>query len=744
LAIVGLVAWLVLFTSAVRATLEAQRTNHLNPLPSLLAAAALVVISLSSIPAVHQKLPRHGLAWLGFFVLLWPIPLWGPPPLPEDYHRVSFCIAPALYKYGPGLVPAIDIFSQYGAGQGFFFSFFLGDTAASTLRNYHLLFLSVCLGFFVSAYHFLTRLLRSRAWAFGVCTLAVLYQFYLFGDPLNRWFAFSIAPSLGVYRMPLLILVVWLFTRLCQAGFHLGGAVLLGSVLGLSIFWSTDTGTALLAACGCATLALGLPVLSSFCACAVLGASAVGTFFGLSLAAYGLRVLTPSYLNGVLGPWLWYAGEGHFQLQGYPWDFDSGYFFTLVAFVWTIIVAAWLSRRRRTISFTRASLVCLAFVSLFLYAKYVPLLQYIYWAGTALPALAVVAWGLKEVLPNLYTRLLSSASFQGLSSGLGRMLPKALAAVTAVAFAACLLGGVEGYPQSGPTMYGLRPYAQYGSVLNTTIKWALFNEAAQWTSPPPDLCSASDIALIQKHTQPGERTPLLSYVDWAFLIDAKRPPRYFFLPLLTASDVPFYYEEMRQITFESKVVFFDKRNAQELLERLNLPLLDDFLDWTEEADNLVLYRQRPPGVPTSAGLIYHPGTRIDFTQSSCRPYLRGTWTGPEGWGRWSGETADIKFRLERAHPLRLRMMGTTNGQQRIVVSLNETEITTLQGSGGEPELFEVDLPQDKVAECNTLRLTLPDATSPQSLGKGEDPRILGVGVVWIEFVPLAEKREAAR
>ena len=139
-----------------------------------------------------------------------------------------------------------------------------------------------------------------------------------------------------------------------------------------------------------------------------------------------------------------------------------------------------------------------------------------------------------------------------------------------------------------------------------------------------------------------------------------------------------------------------------------------------------------------APTYYQPGTRIDFRQASSGTFLRGDWHSPEAdWGRWSGREAVVGFRLKRVEALRLRMLGTTWGKQRIVVSLNGHEIKTLTGAGGNDlEMMEIDLPMDALAESNSLKLTLPDAKSPQSAGMGDDPRILGIGIAWLELHPI--------
>jgi hypothetical protein len=137
--------------------------------------------------------------------------------------------------------------------------------------------------------------------------------------------------------------------------------------------------------------------------------------------------------------------------------------------------------------------------------------------------------------------------------------------------------------------------------------------------------------------------------------------------------------------------------------------------------------------------VYQPGTRLDFTQGSCQAHLRGDWYDPEGgWGRWSGREAAIDFRLEKPQALELRMMATTFGAQRIAVTLNGREFKTIRMRGGDMEIVRFDLPADAICASNSLRLTLPDAKSPQSVGKSEDSRILGVRIAWIELCPAGQ------
>jgi hypothetical protein len=166
---------------------------------------------------------------------------------------------------------------------------------------------------------------------------------------------------------------------------------------------------------------------------------------------------------------------------------------------------------------------------------------------------------------------------------------------------------------------------------------------------------------------------------------------------------------------------------------LNL-LLDNF-DGAEEAEDLILYRRRQAGA-APVGPVYQPGTRVDFRQTASLPYLRSGWYPAEPGSRFSRGEATVQLRLKQVQPLRLRMEANTYGGQRIVVRLNGREAGTFQGNGGPLEVFATDLPLDALATSNTLELMLPDAKVPSSVGDGEDSRILGLGIAWMELVAL--------
>jgi hypothetical protein len=223
----------------------------------------------------------------------------------------------------------------------------------------------------------------------------------------------------------------------------------------------------------------------------------------------------------------------------------------------------------------------------------------------------------------------------------------------------------------------------------------------------------------------------------------------FVVTLVLATEVQligaFYYPS----TWESSPVVMDELYDPEVC-KLAAPRAWDWHDnelsrcLAERATNregcewwLIGFAEEPsaPDPSVNQAELYAPGFRIRCTNPSSAAYLASGWHGLEpqnpDW-QWSGPEATIRFKLDRAQPLRLRMMATTYGKQPVIIRMNDQEVATIQGSG-ELELMEVDLPVNAVTESNMLELVLPEAKSPKSIGESKDARVLGIGIAWIEF-----------
>jgi hypothetical protein len=178
------------------------------------------------------------------------------------------------------------------------------------------------------------------------------------------------------------------------------------------------------------------------------------------------------------------------------------------------------------------------------------------------------------------------------------------AALAALALGAWLALGVTAPAGS----YGLRSYLAYHSLLNAALRPALAAAGVSPRSPGSSIPesnqllffsaggevkayrSEADLELIRQGTVAGERTAIFSWYDWAFLVEARRPPRFFILPAPTAISVPSFLARAKQALRESGTLFVDKR-CVDYLER-NWPEWRDGFALVRESDNLWLFRNR--------------------------------------------------------------------------------------------------------------------------------------------------------
>jgi hypothetical protein len=120
------------------------------------------------------------------------------------------------------------------------------------------------------------------------------------------------------------------------------------------------------------------------------------------------------------------------------------------------------------------------------------------------------------------------------------------------------------------------------------------------------------------------------------------------------------------------------------------------------------------------------------------------WSGPEPSFRWTdGHEAAIIFSLEDQAEMHLRMKmspflsGNAVAAQDVSVELNGNPLAALRLDAPESKVYSMALPRESLRERNVLRFKLPDAASPLALNAGEDERLLGLSVEWIEFQSTA-------
>jgi hypothetical protein len=136
-----------------------------------------------------------------------------------------------------------------------------------------------------------------------------------------------------------------------------------------------------------------------------------------------------------------------------------------------------------------------------------------------------------------------------------------------------------------------------------------------------------------------------------------------------------------------------------------------------------------------------PGRPVALGQADAAAYLGDGWAEPEGTTRWSvGLRSEILFKVDRPGPGRLLLtmepfLSRQRPSQRVRIDLNDQRLgeIVLDRPGRLP--YAIAVPAGALQTHNVLRLILPDASSPASLGLGRDPRMLGVRVGTLELRP---------
>ncbi len=139
---------------------------------------------------------------------------------------------------------------------------------------------------------------------------------------------------------------------------------------------------------------------------------------------------------------------------------------------------------------------------------------------------------------------------------------------------------------------------------------------------------------------------------------------------------------------------------------------------------------------------YVPGTNAGFTRAdpSGMEFILSGFSVPEEDGTWTdGKEAALRLRLpeETAGDLTLRIgYASFHGEQRVRVLANGTPVAELTAAGEEER--EIRIPSECAASGTLeLRLELPDAHSPASVGESTDERALALLIRSMQIVPAA-------
>ncbi len=425
-----------------------------------------------------------------------------------EMHVVSFIIGPALYSRIPDLVPGIDYFTQYSVGLPYLFSYLVAPTADATMLRYVALIVTAMLAYYAGAYYFLRWLFRSWRWAFAVTLVALLLQFHT-----DRIF---FDPSSYVLRHPLLIGVVAMLGWWAGHGLEWKRGAMLAAAVGLSLFLNTETGIYQLLMVMAVSVFAAPSFARGSAAAAAMLAGACTAFMALCLLAFGPRVLGVDFLRYYLEPLFIYS-EG---FGGWPVDWTYGWpvYYNVIAPGLALATIGWgfvrLKRVPQDAERSRiAALSGLACAAIMLSAKYWNMSLIALWHVSALPFLTITAWWYRETF----------------SLGAGENKPSPgvrRASVAVLAVAAFWLLAFAGDVRN-PTYYGLRAYLKYPSAWSAPFRR---HPGCQNLGCSAPRLAPEDVRLIDTLTRPDERVAVLDWNDWAYLIDARRAPKSFFLP----------------------------------------------------------------------------------------------------------------------------------------------------------------------------------------------------------------------
>ncbi len=479
----------------------------------------------------------------------------------DEAHKVSYFIGPALYGYGPGLVPGLDFHSHYGPALGWFFHLIMGDGWKSAAMRVVGLNIAITLATNIQAYFLLTYLIRSRLAAIGIVSALALLAF----STANHFYSPSAYPT----RFPLLIVFVLAIGLHCVAPRRPGWLIVSAVFCALSLLWQTEIGLFfLVTGTFVAVVAGGFP---DFRNVAIFVGTSTATAMLICLLLFGSRALSLTFLIECFRPLVLYGtGWGSAPIK---WFLRWSMVYNLPLQIVGCVTIGWATIRLSRPSdsardqFVTGVLLALSMIGIALMIKWVNRTLDAVWHQNALPLVIVAAWWAHQ-----------------LTIEWRPPVRRALGALSAVAAVLGLLFVQDIY---NPHPYGLRSYANYPSLLNGPF---IATTPGTWQEDFGRITD-TETKFIQDKTKSDERVLVIAMMDWAYLAQAHRAPEAYFMPLLVAFDAQFMDRTMNS----ANRLFYDDiverrpdnprfREAMTLIKR-------DFVA-VETRGNLTLYERR--------------------------------------------------------------------------------------------------------------------------------------------------------
>ncbi|WP_157461029.1 hypothetical protein [Bradyrhizobium genomosp. I (2014)] len=431
-----------------------------------------------------------------------------------EQHIVSYMIGPALYRFIPSLSLGADYTSHYSLLTGPLFFHLLTPSLLHTLENYVWTICTVTTLFYISAFLLISWLFQSVFWGAAVTVTAFFLNFQTEGNSL-------FGPSAWPIRFPLLMIAVGLFIRLYRKPNALS-ACLLGVVMGASLCIMFETGIAITVSGAISFFIVFARTPGRFRLAGIVTVSALIAFYGISAAAYGKNAFGFAFHADLFEPILLY-GKAMWGLEFINWGLNWGLISNLLVPGLAVATIAVLSRSfilgTERPSPDRAAILFLAIIGCFLTFKWVNRSLLAVWHQNSLPHLIVAAWWLRQFIERYVVPHWGSAGRRAACS----------AAFALTAIYVCFV-----FDPKQPTIpHGMQSYLRYPSIaLNMVDPFPL----TQWKGDEY-YAPQQDLDLIKKHVGPDERAALISRIDWVFLLEAERAPKYYFVPSISVFDL---------------------------------------------------------------------------------------------------------------------------------------------------------------------------------------------------------------
>lgn len=520
-----------------------------------------------------------------------------------NFHPVSFVFGPALYFLGHNLLPGIDYYSQYGIGLPWLFHFVMGRSADQAVITYTIIVILATWAFYAHLIYLLGWLYRSWI-AAGV--VAVIPLILAFAHPAEFPAQFF-APSSTVLRYPLLTVCAVLTALWSESPNSLWRLLVMALAAATSTFLETETGIVMTVT---APLVLFLVhPWRSYIIIPIVGflVATITIFIAELFAVLGPGILQPLFFHRMFEAIFYFAADGfggwpiNWTLKEWTWLYNlvvPGALLATLAVIARSCGANLVDRRRAAV------LGFLAASGLMLLFKYVNQSLVGVWQMSAIGPFSILGWWcmalLKHIDPAILLRRVDFDVSREMSK---RQIPRMLSNFTAslrndVALVMVTLALLFLYSPSearNPGTYGLRAWAKYASLL----KWPFSKpKGCVRMSCVPNRPAPSDVALIDSRTRPGQQVAIVvDLYDWAYLIDAHRPPLMLFVPSATIFTEVQYQESLRRLRKQEYI--FTPKDSQgrpyffnTVFDQTVSPLLGTDFNRDGEGERLIAWKRR--------------------------------------------------------------------------------------------------------------------------------------------------------